>query len=112
VATAFDGIDILVNNAARSSETIMEGRDDRWQYYWDLHVMAAVRFSRGLVPLMRKRGGGVITQHRLDLRQAAAGYEEPIYNTTKAALVMFSKCLANELVKDGIRVNAINPGLI
>jgi len=61
VAAAFDGIDILVNNAGTgSSETIMEGGDDRWQYYWDLHVMAAVRFSRALVPLMRKRRGGVI----------------------------------------------------
>src|SRR5882724_1097627 len=48
VAAAFDGMDILVNNAGTgSSETIMEGGDDRWQYYWDLHVMAAVRFSRG-----------------------------------------------------------------
>jgi NAD(P)-dependent dehydrogenase (short-subunit alcohol dehydrogenase family) len=39
------------------------------------------------------------------------GYE-PIYNTTKAALVMFSKCLANELVGEHIRVNTINPGLV
>ena len=39
------------------------------------------------------------------------GYE-PIYNVTKAALVMFSKCLANELIPDNIRVNTINPGLV
>jgi NAD(P)-dependent dehydrogenase (short-subunit alcohol dehydrogenase family) len=39
------------------------------------------------------------------------GYE-PIYNTTKAALVMFSKSLANELIGDNIRVNAVNPGLV
>jgi NAD(P)-dependent dehydrogenase (short-subunit alcohol dehydrogenase family) len=37
---------------------------------------------------------------------------EPIYNVTKAALMMFSKCLANEVVKENIRVNCINPGLI
>jgi NAD(P)-dependent dehydrogenase (short-subunit alcohol dehydrogenase family) len=37
---------------------------------------------------------------------------EPIYNTTKAALVMFSKCLANEVIKENIRVNTISPGLI
>src|SRR5467141_2147966 len=112
VASAFDGVDILVNNAGTgSSEKIMEGGDDRWQYYWALHVMAAVRFSRGLVPLMRKRGGGVILNTASICAKQPLGYE-PIYNTTKAALVMFSKCLANELVKDGIRVNAINPGLI
>lgn len=37
---------------------------------------------------------------------------EPIYNTTKAALVMFGKCLANELSSDNIRVNTISPGLV
>jgi len=31
---------------------------------------------------------------------------------TKAALMMFSKCLANEVIKDNIRVNCVNPGLI
>ncbi len=37
---------------------------------------------------------------------------EPIYNVTKSALMMFSKCLATEVVGDNIRVNCINPGLI
>jgi len=37
---------------------------------------------------------------------------EPIYNTTKAALLMFSKTLATELIGDNIRVNTVNPGLI
>ncbi|MBE0690108.1 MAG: SDR family oxidoreductase, partial [Anaerolineae bacterium] len=35
-----------------------------------------------------------------------------IYNTTKAALAMFSKCLANELIQYDIRVNLVNPGLV
>ena len=37
---------------------------------------------------------------------------EPIYNVTKAALLMFSKNLANEVIRDNIRVNTVNPGLI
>lgn len=57
----FHGADILINNAGTgSNETIMEASDDKWQAYWDLHVMAAVRLARGLVPSMRKRGGGVV----------------------------------------------------
>ena len=49
------GADILVNNAGTgSSETIMEAGDAKWQYYWELHVMAAVRLSRGQVPSMRR----------------------------------------------------------
>jgi NAD(P)-dependent dehydrogenase (short-subunit alcohol dehydrogenase family) len=106
------GIDILVNNAGTgSSETIMEAPDERWQYYWDLHVMGAVRFSRAAVPSMRRRGGGVIVNTASICAKQPLGYE-PIYNTTKAALVMFGKCLANELVADNIRVNTVNPGLV
>jgi len=112
VAQAFDGVDILVNNAGTgSSETIMEAPDERWQHYWDLHVMSAVRLSRALVPLMRRRGGGVIVNNASICAKQPLGYE-PIYNTTKAALVMLGKCLANELVKENIRVNTVNPGLV
>jgi NAD(P)-dependent dehydrogenase (short-subunit alcohol dehydrogenase family) len=107
-----DGIDILINNAGTGSEeTIMEALDERWQYYWDLHVMAAIRLSRDLVPLMRKRGGGVILNNA-SICATQPLYYEPIYNVTKAALVMFSKCLANELIPENIRVNTINPGLV
>ncbi len=112
ISSAFDGADILINNAGTgTNETIMDAPDDKWQYFWDLHVMAAVRCARAAVPLMRKRGGGVILNTASICAKQPLGYE-PIYNTTKAALVMFSKCLANELIKENIRVNALNPGLI
>ncbi|MDI9485811.1 MAG: SDR family oxidoreductase [Bacillota bacterium] len=106
------GVDILINNAgAGTNETIMDAPDEKWDHYWNLHVMAAVRFSRLLVPLMRERQGGVIL-NTASICAKQPLYYEPIYNTTKAALVMFSKCLANEVIKDNIRVNTINPGLI
>lgn len=106
------GIDILINNAGvGSKETIQEAPDEKWQYYWDLFVMAAVRLARGLIPSMKERGGGVIIHNASICAKQPLGYE-PIYNTTKAALAMFSKCLANEVIKDNIRVNTINPGLI
>jgi 3-oxoacyl-[acyl-carrier protein] reductase len=108
----FGGADILINNAGTgSNETIMDAPDEKWQYYWDLHVMAAVRLARGLVPFMRKRGGGVIL-HNASICASQPLWYEPIYNTTKAALVMFSKTLATEVIKDNIRVNTVNPGLI
>jgi 3-oxoacyl-[acyl-carrier protein] reductase len=108
----FKGADILINNAGTgSNETIMEAADDKWQYYWDLHVMAAVRLARGLVPTMKKRGGGVVLNNASICAVQPLWYE-PIYNTTKSALMMFSKVLATEVIKDNIRVNCINPGLI
>ena len=109
---AFGKVDILINNAGTgSNETVMGATDAKWQYYWDLHVMAAVRLSRGFVPAMRARGGGVILMNASICAKQPLGYE-PIYNTSKAALVMFSKCLSNELIPDNIRVNAVNPGLV
>ncbi len=109
---AFGGADILINNAGTgSNETIMEAADDKWQAYWELHVMAAVRLARGLVPGMRRRGGGVILHNGSVCTTQPLSYE-PIYNVTKAALAMFSKNLANELIHDRIRVNTINPGLV
>lgn len=109
---AFGGADILINNAgAGSNETIMEAPDEKWQHYWELHVMAAVRLARGLVPGMRKRGGGVIL-HNASICATQPLWYEPIYNVTKSALMMFSKTLANEVIKDNIRVNTVNAGLI
>jgi NAD(P)-dependent dehydrogenase (short-subunit alcohol dehydrogenase family) len=108
---AFGGADILINNAGTgSNETIREAPDDKWQYYWDLHVMAAVRLGRGFAPSMIERGGGVIL-HNASICATQPLWYEPIYNTTKAALVMFSKNLANELIPHNVRVNAINLGL-
>lgn len=112
IAGEFGGVDILINNAGTGSEeTILNAPDERWQYYWDLHVMAAVRLARALAPMMRERGGGAILNNASICATQPLGYE-PIYNVTKAALVMFSKCLANELIPFNIRVNTINPGLV
>lgn len=112
VEEAFGGVDILINNAGTgSNETIMEAPDEKWQFYWDLHVMAAVRLARGLAPLMKKRGGGAIINNASICAVQPLWYE-PIYNVTKAALMMFSKTLATELINDNIRVNCVNPGLV
>ena len=110
--TEFGGVDILINNAGTgSNETIMEAADAKWDYYWDLHVMAAMRLARGLVPSMRRRGAGVIINNA-SICAAQPLWYEPIYNVTKAALVMLSKNMATEFIKDGIRVNAVNPGFV
>ena len=112
VERLFGAVDILINNAgAGSKETILDAADEKWRHYWDLHVMAAIRTARGFVPLMRKSGGGVILNTASICAKQPLFYE-PIYNTTKAALMMLSKCMANEFIKEKIRVNCINPGLV
>lgn len=112
VENHFGGVDILINNAGTGGgETILEAPDEKWQQYWDLHVMAAVRLSRYVAPMMKKRGGGIILNNASICATQPLPYE-PIYNVTKAALAMFSKCLANEFIQYKIRVNTVNAGLI
>ncbi len=74
--------------------------------------MAAIHLARLCVPLMRKRKGEGVIIHTASICATQPLDYEPIYNVTKAALVMYSKCLANELISENIRVNTISPGLI
>jgi 3-oxoacyl-[acyl-carrier protein] reductase len=112
VKEIYDTIDILINNAGvGSEERILEASDEKWQYYWDLHIMAVVRLSKTLVPLMKEGKDSII----INISSVAAKqpqWYEPIYNVTKIALVMLSNCLAKELAAANIRVNCINPGYI
>jgi len=111
-AAAMGGANILVSNAGTgSNETVMDAPDDKWLDYWNLHVMAAVRLSRGLAPQMQAKGGGAILMNASICAVQPLWYE-PIYNVTKAALLMFGKCLSTEFIAKNIRVNTVNPGLI
>lgn len=108
----FGGVDILINNAGTGTdETVMNSDDDQWMHVWNLHVMSTVRTARAFVPYMRKRGGGVIL-NTASICATQPLYYEPVYNTTKAALLMLGKCMAHEFISDNIRVNTISPGLI
>ncbi len=112
VENAFGGADILINNAGTGGgETILDAPDEKWNHYWDLHVMAALRLARFLQPGMVKRGGGVII-NTVSICSTQPSDYEPVYNVTKAALAMLTKCMANEFIQYNIRVNAINAGLI
>jgi NAD(P)-dependent dehydrogenase (short-subunit alcohol dehydrogenase family) len=109
----FGGVDILINNAGTGSEEkCITATDEKWYYYWDLHVMAAIRLTRLLVPLMKEREGESVIINTTSMCATQPLDYEPIYNTTKSALNMYTKCLAEELIDDNIRVNSIAPGLV
>ncbi|WP_149587523.1 SDR family NAD(P)-dependent oxidoreductase [Tabrizicola flagellatus] len=111
-AAGMGGAELLFNNAGTgSNETILDAPDEKWLHYWNLHVMAAVRLARGLVPQMQAHGGGAILNNASICAVQPLWYE-PIYNTTKAALMMLSKTMSTEFIPLGIRVNTLNPGLI
>ncbi|HVO22789.1 MAG TPA: SDR family NAD(P)-dependent oxidoreductase [Candidatus Margulisiibacteriota bacterium] len=108
----FGRVDILVNNVggAGGPGGFMNLQDEHWQRAWDLNVMAAVRFSRALIPGMVERRWG-----RIINIGSTSGREPDVvvvhYNCAKAGLLALSKTLANTYSKDGVLVNCVLPGL-
>jgi 3-oxoacyl-[acyl-carrier protein] reductase len=109
---AFGRLDILVNNVggARTAGPFLETADSAWQTAVDLNVMAAVRFSRLVVPEMQKGGGGVIINISSIWGRETGG--TATYNAVKAAEISLAKSMARELAPLNIRVNSVAPGSI
>ncbi len=107
----FGGLDILVNNIglARGAD-LLATNDEDWQEAFDQTLYPAIRASRLAVPHMRARGGGVILMIASIFGRETGG--RMTYNAVKAAEISLAKSLAQQLAKDGIRVNSVAPGSI
>ena len=109
-AEIFGTINVLINNAGMgSNEKIETTPDDTWQRYWEMNTMSAIRCSRAVIPHMKKNNWGRIVNVSSVFAKQPGSFC-PVYNVTKAALMMYSKCLADELVEYNILVNNVNPG--
>jgi 3-oxoacyl-[acyl-carrier protein] reductase len=108
---AFGGIDILINNAGGARLGALAELDDSgWQAAFELNFFSAVRLARLCAPTIANRGGGAIINISSIYGREAGG---PLsYNTSKAAMISFTKGLARELAPKKIRVNSIAPGSI
>jgi len=108
----FGHVDIVVNNAGKGApKPILDLTDDDWQASLDLNLMSAVRLSLAAVPEMRARRWGRIVNIASRVAREPDPYFAP-YAAAKAALVNFSKSLANAFSEDGVLTNCIVPGLI
>ncbi len=107
----FGAIDILVNNAgAARMGTLDQLSEAAWLEAFGLNFFSAVTLSRLCAPEMEKRGGGAIINISSIYGREAGG---PLtYNSSKAAMISFTKMLARELAPKGIRVNSVAPGSI
>ena len=108
----FGRVDILVNNAgsARPGE-FLKLDDQAWLDDWQLKFFGYVRMAREVLPHMERQGGGVI----VNVIGAAAMNPRRSYmigGAANAALNHFTKALADEGAKSGVRVVGINPGPI
>jgi 3-oxoacyl-[acyl-carrier protein] reductase len=108
---AFGAIDVLVNNvgSAKGSD-VVDTPDTLWQEAFDQTLYPAIRMSRLVVPHMRRRGGGSIVMIASIWGRESGG--RMTYNAVKAAEISLAKSMAQQLAKDGIRVNSVAPGSI
>ena len=107
----FGGVDILVNNAGATKRgDFLQLTDDEWTDGFALKFYGAMRLSRAAWTSLMQSKGSIVNIIGIGGRTGSA--EFAIGGTVNAALMNLTKVLADRGIKDGVRVNAINPGSI
>jgi NAD(P)-dependent dehydrogenase (short-subunit alcohol dehydrogenase family) len=108
---SFGRIDIVVNNAGATRRgDFLALTDDDWTDGFALKFYGAVRLTRGAWPHLKAQAGSVV--HISGIGGRTPGREFTIGGSVNAALLSFTKALADLGIADGVQVNAINPGAI
>jgi len=112
IADRHGRLDILVNNAATNPHfgPIESTELSAFQKTVDVNIRGYFFMSAGGVKLMKKDGGGAIV-NVASVNGVVPGHFQGIYSITKAAVISMTKAFAKELGQQGIRVNALLPGL-
>jgi 3-oxoacyl-[acyl-carrier protein] reductase len=107
-------IDILVNNAGSLVQRmkIQELTEQRWDEIMDLNLKSAVLCSQAVTPSMIERKRGAIVNVASIAARHGGGPGAGAYATAKGGVITFTKALAKELAPQGVRVNAVSPGVI
>ena len=107
-ATAFGGLDILVNNASSFYPTPLGDIDeDDWNDLIGTNLKAPLFLAQAAAPALRERNGLIL--NLADIHGMRPLRRHPVYSVAKAGLIMLTKSLARELGPQ-VRVNAIAPG--
>lgn len=108
----FGRIDILFNNAGLvPSGKIHEIAEEEWDRSMAVGVKSVYLFSRRVVPILQKQGGGVI----LNMSSAVVLRSVPnraAYAATKGAVLALTRSMGLDYVKDKIRINCLCPGTV
>ena len=111
VKEIYGRIDILINNAGISSKTKIEDySEEEYDKITNLNIKSVFNCSKQIIPYLKETKGVI-----LNISSMVSIYGQPsgvMYPTTKFAVNGITKSLARELAPQGIRVNAVAPGII
>lgn len=107
-------IDILVNNAGSLVERLRtaELTEARWREVMDLNATSAFFCAQAAIPQMLEKGAGVIVNVTSIAGRNGGALGSIHYSAAKAAMLTMTKGLAKEFAAQGIRINAVSPGVI
>ena len=107
----FGKIHVLVNNAAIFILKGIDATPEEWRPMLDINIMGPALVAKHVVPAIRRAGGGSI----VNLASISSFIAQPnfvTYNSTKAAILGMTRCMAMDLAPDNIRVNSVCPGVV
>lgn len=107
-------IDTLVNNAGSlvDRKMLFEINDEFWQQVLDINLNSAFWMTQAVARHMAERGSGAIINMSSIAARNGGGPGATAYATAKAGMTAMTKGFARELIPRGIRINAVNPGVI
>lgn len=110
----FGRIDVLINNAGSlvKREALEKISDDLFDEVVQINARSVVAFTRAVIPVMRKQGGGNIINVTSVAARHGGGPGALIYAASKGFVSTITRGMAKELMPDHIRVNAVAPGVI
>ncbi|MEV0996152.1 SDR family oxidoreductase [Nonomuraea sp. NPDC050202] len=109
-AERMGGIDVLVNNAGIGAQgTIEDNPDSEWHKVFDVNVLGMVRVARAALPYLRRSGHAAIV-NTCSIAATAGLPQRALYSATKGAVLSLTLAMAADHIREGIRVNCVNPG--
>lgn len=109
----FGQIDVLVNNAGITRDASLKNMTlEQFRQVIDVHLQGTWLGMKTAMPLMKQQGHGGAMINMSSISGKVGNFGQSNYAAAKAGIVAMTKSAAREGAKDGIRVNAIQPGLI
>lgn len=111
-AEALGGIDILANNAGIGTAGTVEDNDDElWHRVLDINVLGIVRTTRAALPHLRHSAFASVV-NTCSIAATAGLPQRALYSASKGAVLSLTLAMAADHVREGIRVNCVNPGTV